>query len=69
MRTYRGDADFLLQHKIVVLPDVKPGQHGRRPSTKHPDREEDDEQRGGEHHLAGVGSRVPDGQGERHRPT
>lgn len=51
------------------LPDVQPGQHCRRPATKHPDGEEDDEQCGGEHHLASVGGRVSDGQGERHRPT
>ncbi len=48
---------------------MQPGQHRRRPTSKHPDGEEDDEQRGGEHHLAGVGGGVPDGQGERHRST
>lgn len=53
----------------VELPDVQPGQHGRRAAAKHPDGEEDDEQRGGEHHLASVRGRVSDGQGERHRPT
>lgn len=47
---------------------MKPGQHRGRPPAEHPDGEEDDEQRGGEHHLAGVGGGVSDGQGERHRP-
>lgn len=53
----------------MALPDVQPGQHGSRPAAKHPDGEEDDEQRGGEHHLASVGGRVSDGQGKRHRPA
>src|SRR4029434_7339140 len=35
-------------------------------ATKHPDGEEDDEECGGEHHLAGIGGSVPDGQRKSH---
>lgn len=54
---------------VTVLPDVQPGQHWCCPTSEHPDSEENDEQRSGEHHLAGVGGCVADGQGERHRPA
>lgn len=50
-------------------PDMQPGQHGCGSPSKDPDSEEDDEQRGGEHHLTGVGGGVTDRQSERHRPS
>lgn len=50
-------------------PDMEPGQHGRSSSTEYPDSEEDDEQRGGEHHLPGVRRRVTDRQRKRHRSS
>ena len=51
------------------LPDMESGQHGGGPAPKYPDSEEDDEEGGGEHHLPCVRSRIPDGQGECHRPS
>ena len=45
------------------------GQHGGGPAPTDPHGEEDDEQRGGEHHLARVGRRVPDGEGKGHGPA
>lgn len=46
---------------MFMLPDMKPRQHGCGPATKYPNSEKDDEQRCGEHHLAGVGGCIPDG--------
>lgn len=54
---------------MTAVPDVKPGEHRRRPTTKHPHGEEDDEERGGEHHLASVGGCVSDRQGKGHGST
>lgn len=54
------------RRRPTAVPDVKPGEHRRGSATEHPHGEEDDEERGGEHHLAGVGGRVSYGQGERH---
>lgn len=48
---------------------MQPGQHRRRSSTEHPHGEENDEQRGGEHHLPCVRRRVPNRQGKRHRSS
>lgn len=45
---------------------MQPGQHGCGSPTEYPDCEEDDKQRGGEHHLPGIGGSVPDSQGKRH---
>lgn len=42
------------------------GQHGHGAASADPDGEENNEQGGGEHHLAGVGRRVSDGKGKCH---
>lgn len=74
-RCLDGSLVFLMDRRcrqvqyVTVLPDVQPGQHGCGSTPEHPDSEENNEQRSGEHHLAGVGGCVADGQGERHRPT
>lgn len=53
-------------HWWLYSPDVQAGQHGRGAPTKNPHGEEDDEQRGAEHHLPGIGGRVTDGKGKCH---
>lgn len=68
-QTHQKHPAWALVLLTCFLPDMQPGQHCRRPAAKHPDGEEDDEQRGGEHHLASVCGGVTDGQGESHRPT
>lgn len=54
---------------MIAVPDVKPGEHRRRSTAKHPHSEEDNEERGGEHHLASVGGCVSYRQGEGHGST
>ena len=51
------------------VPNALAGEHLGGASSADPDGEEDHQQRGGEHHPASVGGRVPDGQGEGHRPA
>lgn len=54
---------------MIAVPDVKPGEHRRRSTAKHPHSEEDNEERGGEHHLASVGGCVSYRQGKGHGST
>ena len=54
---------------MVDLPYVLAGKHLGGSASTDPYSEEDDEEGGCEHHLTGVGSRVPDGEGKSHRPT
>lgn len=45
------------------------GQHGHGTAAADPHGEEDDQQGGGEHHLAGVGRRVADRKSKGHGAT
>lgn len=54
------------RRRVIAVPDVKPGEHRCGSTTEHPHGEEDDKERGGEHHLSGVGGRVSYRQGKRH---
>lgn len=53
----------------VRVPNALAGQHLGGASAADPDSEEHHQQGGGEHHPAGVGRRVPDGQGKGHGPA
>lgn len=53
-------------HWWPYSPDIQAGQHGCGAPTKNPDSKENDEQRGAEHHLPGIGGRVTDGKGKCH---
>lgn len=53
-------------HWWPYSPDIQAGQHGCGAPTKNPDGKENDEQRGAEHHLPGIGGRVTDGKGKCH---